>query len=405
MPRKKSLSLMLGSAAGLWFLAANAAQAADAIPAYVKAAVADPGRPVEDIAHDSARKPAELMAFGQLKPGMVIAEFFPRGGYYTRMLSTIAGPKGKVYSVSPMRTGYPNPQAMNAEREELIRQHKPAPPDPYGATVAVQNIAEYSNVVPMLEMLSQYNGQFSVPEQVDEVWSADGQHDIHGKLFGVRTMIPAVNAAVFAALKPGGIYLVSDFSAVPGSGVVSVDGVNRTDPVAVKAELLAAGFVLDGESAMLANPNDDHVKAPGDPSFADGADRYTMRFKKPTNAANTDKRPPKNALEGYYGNTNIMNLGIEDKPPRQERRMFYHADGTYQEFGIHDMQAGLWYWDAAGHNCMLHQYPVEQRGFVVCHTTALYKKVGDNWTQEPAGGGPGAPTPFTMLKGYEPVIK
>ena len=53
------------------------------------------------------------------------------------------------------------------------------------------------------------------------------------------------------------------------------------------------------------------------------------------------------------------------------RHIFYNADGTYEEFGIRGkgpapMQQGTWFWDAAGHNCMLHSYPIDERGFVVC---------------------------------------
>jgi hypothetical protein len=302
-----------------------------------------------------------------------------------------------------------NPDSIVAERADLTKQGKPVPPDPFGATVAVQNVAGYENVVPMLEMFAQYGGQFSVPEQVDAVWSVDGYHDLHGHLFGVAKMMNSVNKAVFASLKNGGVDLVADFANDHDPDFSKVDAANRTDGEAVKAELVAVGFVFDGESKALANPKDDHTKKTNDPSLGGMVDQYVMRFKKPMNAPNTDKRPPKDAMDGYFGNTNIMNRGTVDASPRQERRMFYHADGTYQEFGPavsrSPMQSGTWYWDAAGHNCMLHQYPLDQRGFVVCHSTALYKKVGDNWTQEPAGGGNGPGTPLTIIKGYDPFIK
>ena len=178
---------------------------------------------------------------------------------------------------------------------------------------------------------------------------------------------------------------------------------HRADKEAVKAEVLAAGFVLDGESNVLANTADDHTK----PVFQmhDKTDQFALRFKKPANTPNTDKRPPKNGFDGYYGNTNIMNMGNPDHTgPKQERRMFYHADGTYQEFGWGDMQSGTWYWDAAGHNCMLHEFPVSQRGFIVCHSSQPFKKVGEKWGQEQVVGDTSVPpTPFTMIEGYHPI--
>ena len=100
-----------------------------------------------------------------------------------------------------------------------------------------------------------------------------------------------------------------------------------------------------------------------------------------------------------------MNMGNPDHTgPKQERRMFYHADGTYQEFGWGDMQSGTWYWDAAGHNCMLHEFPVSQRGFIVCHSSQPFKKVGEKWGQEQVVGDTSVPpTPFTMIEGYHPI--
>jgi hypothetical protein len=70
-------------------------------------------------------------------------------------------------------------------------------------------------------------------------------------------------------------------------------------------------------------------------------------------------------MKNYYGNTYIYNLGEEN-----ERHHFYYPDGRYQEFGNTGamLQEGLYYWDADGHNCQLHQYPANQRALVVCHS-------------------------------------
>ena len=88
----------LAAAAAATLLAAGAALAA-APPAYVAKAVADPSRPKADTDQDANRAPAETLAFVGVQPGMTVDELFPGGGYFTRMLSDVVGPNGKVMGV------------------------------------------------------------------------------------------------------------------------------------------------------------------------------------------------------------------------------------------------------------------------------------------------------------------
>jgi len=48
-----------------------------------------------------------------------------------------------------------------------------------------------------------------------------------------------------------------------------------------KADVLAAGFKLDGESSILANTSDDHTKNVFDPSVRGHTDQFLFRFRKP----------------------------------------------------------------------------------------------------------------------------
>src|SRR5215813_10682558 len=57
----------------------------DKIPAYITAAVADPGRPEEDKQRDANRKPAETVQFAGIKPGETVTELIPGKGYFTRI--------------------------------------------------------------------------------------------------------------------------------------------------------------------------------------------------------------------------------------------------------------------------------------------------------------------------------
>src|SRR3954465_6753233 len=112
-------------------LASISLQAAEKIPSYITAAVADAGRPAEDKERDANRKPAETVQFAGVKPGSIVVELIPGKGYFTRIFSKVVGPKGKVYAVSP-------PHRANAA---------PGSPDPSDPTKAIASDPGYSNVV------------------------------------------------------------------------------------------------------------------------------------------------------------------------------------------------------------------------------------------------------------------
>jgi predicted methyltransferase len=246
-------------AAALTALLAGVAPAAQpAIPGYIKKAVADPKRPDTDRSRDADRKPAECLAFAGVKPGEQVIELIPGSGYFTRLFSDIVGPKGKVYAVAPPR----RPDAP-ADR-----------PDPAAAVQAIAGDPHYSNVVVMVARVSELN----LPKDVDLVWTSQNYHDFHN--------VPNLNVldfdkAVFAALKPGGIYLVLDHSAEQGSGFRDTSTLHRIDEEAVKKEVLQAGFELVGESDALRNPNDPRTAKVFDASIRGKTDQFILKFRKP----------------------------------------------------------------------------------------------------------------------------
>ena len=94
----------------------------------------------------------------------------------------------------------------------------------------------------------------------------------------------AMNASAFAALKPGGIYVIVDHSAVDGAAVQTEDNeatLHRIDQAAVRREVEAAGFVFDGESNVLRNAADARTVSVFDPSIRGSTDQFMMRFRKP----------------------------------------------------------------------------------------------------------------------------
>ena len=86
---------------------------------------------------------------------------------------------------------------------------------------------------------------------------------------------------VYAALKPGGLFVIIDHVAPAGSGIADTDTLHRIDPAVVKQEVAAAGFVFDGESQALHNPADTHGDKVFDPSIRGHTDQFIYRFRKP----------------------------------------------------------------------------------------------------------------------------
>jgi predicted methyltransferase len=251
------MGLLVKLAAGVAGVAmAAVAVAAPAIPGYIAAAVADPNRPAADTQRDDGRKPAETIAFSGMKPGWVIADVIPGTGYYDRMFSDVVGPKGHVYAFIP------------AEAKSFIKT--PLPPDgtkPYDKYPGVTTLSTPAN-------------DFAAPAPLDLVWISDNYHDLHDP-FLAPADLAKVNAAVFKALKPGGIYLVLDHAAPAGSGLADTNTLHRIDEAAVKSEVEAAGFKLVGESDALRNPADDHTKAIFDPALRGHTDQFILKFRKP----------------------------------------------------------------------------------------------------------------------------
>jgi predicted methyltransferase len=244
----------LTTAAALLTLAvAFPAGAQDSAPsAAVTAAVADTHRPAADIARDSARKPAQIVAFAGVKPGDSVAELLPGGGYYTRILARTVGPQGHVYAVVP-----------------------PAFAQRPGGLDSLNALAqEYGNVTVVTADLA----ELSLPKPVDLVWTSENYHDLHN---GPSANVAGVNASVFKALKPGGVYFVEDHSAAPGTGTSVTQTLHRIDPAAVKKEITAAGFTFDAESSVLANPADPKTVGVRDPSVQGATDKFAIRFRKP----------------------------------------------------------------------------------------------------------------------------
>ena len=229
---------------------------AAALPANIAAAAADPARQAQ-AANDATRHGPEILAFAGVAPGAKVIDLIPGGGYWTRLFAKAVGPKGHVYGI------WPAPYA--AEDKEDV-----------ATTTAIAGSKDYPNVT----VSTQPATSLSAPAKVDLVFTAQNYHDYPDKFMG--KIAPAVlNKAVFAALKPGGVYLIIDHVAAAGSGMRDTDTLHRIDPATVKSQVIAAGFKFVGMSPLLANPADDHKLVVFDKAIRGHTDQFIYKFRKP----------------------------------------------------------------------------------------------------------------------------
>jgi predicted methyltransferase len=229
-----------------------------ALSQVVAAAVADPLRPATDTVRDADRKPLEVLAFAGIKPGDHVADYAAGSGYFTRLFADIVGPSGRVYASVPSGLyKYANIQKGMAD------------------------IAAFSVGHPNVSLVFGEPLQVArYPEKLDLFSISQNYHDLKDRFMGPVNMA-AFNKAVFDALKPGGIYLVADHVAAPGSPPDVTEALHRIEPAVVRREVEAAGFRFVGESRVLANPADPHTADPFDPSIRGRTDQFIYKFRKP----------------------------------------------------------------------------------------------------------------------------
>jgi len=228
---------------------------ADSVPqSHVAAALADPERPAADKDRDAARKPAEMIAFAGIKPGDAVLEVLPGGGYFTRIFSKVVGPEGHLF-------------AAVADSEST---------DDEPAAKAIAADVEYSNIM----VISLTPEAIKPLPPLDVIWTSQNYHDLH--LSRAHIDVAALDKAWFNVLKPGGVVVIVDHAALPGSPAAqTADTLHRIDPAIARREMEAAGFKFDGESDALRNPSDPHAAIVFDPSIRGRTDQFMYRFRKP----------------------------------------------------------------------------------------------------------------------------
>jgi predicted methyltransferase len=227
------------------------------VPPAIRAVVDAPDRAEADRALDAGRKPAEMLAFFGIKPGMKVAELGAGGGYTAELLARAVGPTGTVYG----------------QNAKLILER-------FAEKPWSERLAK-----PVMKKVVRVDREFGDPlppeaKDLDAVLMVLFYHDT----VWMSIDRDAMNRAIFKALKPGGVFAIVDHSGRDGTGVTEVKTLHRIEEKVVREEVQRAGFRLAAEGSFLKNPADtrdwnDSPSAAGDKRGT--SDRFVLKFVKP----------------------------------------------------------------------------------------------------------------------------
>jgi predicted methyltransferase len=234
---------VLGSALGTHALAQ------DEQVARMRTALASPDRPAEDKDRDAVRKPIETVQFVGIKTGQTVIDVIAVGGWFTEVLSAAVGPSGKVIAQNPV---------FFTQREGFAATEKTRH-DRLGNVQAVHGELADNGVV----------------AQADAAITALNLHDVYNAPGGEDAAVGFLKG-VYGALKPGGVLGVIDHVGIAGQNNQQF---HRIQIQQARDALTKAGFTIEAESSILANPADDHTKGVRD--MARHTDQFLIRARKP----------------------------------------------------------------------------------------------------------------------------
>ena len=218
----------------------------DAVPADTyRALLASPLRTERDREFDKRRDPVDLLQFAGVRPGMRVLDVATGGGYTSQLLALAVGPSGKLWAQTPTPGAALKERMAAHPQENLIVATRPFE-DPVPPEAAPLDL---------VTLILNYHDISYLPVDRD-----------------------VMNRKIFAALKPGGRYVIVDHSALAGTGITAGKTLHRIEEAFVVAEVKRAGFVLDREGSFMRNAADKRDDSSAPPK---ATDKFVLRFVKP----------------------------------------------------------------------------------------------------------------------------
>lgn len=222
-------------------------------------AVAHAGRSAADLKRDPGEKPAEMMRLAGIKPGMNVVDVLAAGGYYSELLSYVVGPKGHVLLLN--NDAY-DKFSNNAWKERIEKQHLA---NVEHRTVDMANMGLGTGTFDAALMNKVYHDLYWVSPE-------DGWPKIDAG--GVLDQIAH-------ALKPGGVVLVVDHSAKPGTGSSAAQDLHRIDEAYMRKDFEAHGFEFVTKNDAFRRPDDARDQITYKGPMVGKTDRFVYVFRKP----------------------------------------------------------------------------------------------------------------------------
>ncbi|GJM14070.1 MAG: methyltransferase [Pseudohongiella sp.] len=224
----------------------------------IESAVANDARPEADRERDVDRKPAQVLEFFGIEPGMKVIDIFAGGGYYAEILSYVVGEEGEVALYN------------NGGWDGFV-----------GAGVAER--LEGDRLPNVQSVVMEANELALEPNYFDAAVFVLGYHDLY---YAAEPSWPAIDAdnfvrRLYGIMKPGGILGIVDHAAQSGVSVSVANTLHRIDPGIIRHDLISAGFEFVGEADFLRSSEDDGSLPMSDPSVRGKTDRVVMKFRKP----------------------------------------------------------------------------------------------------------------------------
>jgi len=222
----------------------------------ITAALESSVRTEAEVSRDWDRSPLETLTFFGLRDDMRVLELLPGGGWYTKILAPVLRENGELYVA--ISTGNVS--------QNLV-------------SLAEFNHVNVVDIGVSMERTGPFNTNFIPPFDF-------GLSDIDMALTfrNVHNFTPEgranVNAAVFKALKSGGLYGVVDHSRRHMEPMTN-ENRRRADAVQIIKEVLAAGFEFVDYSDVHYRPDDELRYEVGRKTVTGNTDRFTLLFRKP----------------------------------------------------------------------------------------------------------------------------